>query len=84
MQHPRSLKIISRMNRLISIQCTGKPAQFAFKLNISERSLFNYLAWMKSSGAPIKYSKCKESYIYTMEGSFVVGFYQSTHESHAA
>lgn len=84
MQHPRFLQILTRMDSLIRYQCTGKPSTFAGKLNISERSLFNYLAWMKSLGAPIRYSHSRESYIYMVEGSFLIGFVRSTMRVYAA
>lgn len=59
------LRIIIRINDLIVNEMTGSPKQLAAKLSISERTVFNYIAFMKKElNAPIKYSYQRISYIY--------------------
>lgn len=62
------------MDRLIRIKGTGTPQYFAKKLGISERTLYEYLSFMKDLGAPIEYNKFRESYYYTSEGGFNFNF----------
>lgn len=62
------------VDHLIRIRGTGSPKQLARRLGISERSLFEYLKFMKELGAPIKYSKNRQSYYYTEIGIFQIKF----------
>lgn len=68
------IKTIKRMDRLIHAQSTGTPEEFAKRLSISVRSIYNYISLMKELGAPIQYSRFYESYIYKMEGRFILEF----------
>ena len=68
------IKRIRRMDELISGKRTGAPADLARKLGISERSVFSYLKFMKELGAPITYSRLRESYSYKTEGQFTISF----------
>ncbi len=61
---------LKSMDRLIRIKGTGTPQYFAKKLGISERTLYEYLAYMKDLGAPIEYDKCRQSYYYKLQGGF--------------
>ncbi|MCO5237803.1 MAG: HTH domain-containing protein [Chitinophagaceae bacterium] len=61
---------LESIDRLIRIKGTGTPQCFAKKLGISERTLYEYLAYMKELGAPIEYNKFKGSYYYTEQGGF--------------
>jgi len=65
---------LRRMDLMIRSRSTGTPEEFARRLGISVRSLYNYLALMKETGAPIRYSRTKRTYIYTELGSFVISF----------
>ncbi len=59
------IRIIIRLHELLNGQITGSPKQLALKLGISERSVFNYISFMKSElNAPICYNSQKESYHY--------------------
>jgi hypothetical protein len=68
------LKLFEKIDFYISIKSTGKPNDFARKLKISERSLYKYLNDMKELGAPIEYSKLRNSYLYINTGNFHIGF----------
>lgn len=66
---------LSRIDYLIRIKGTGKPAQLAAKMGISERSIYEYLNLMKDLGAPIKFCHFRETYYYDEEGIFAVSFF---------
>ena len=68
------LNTLKRMDQLIRTKSTGNPADFAGRLSLSERSIYNYLSLLREMGAPVKYSRAEESYIYDDEGQFVIGF----------
>lgn len=65
------MKIIEQLERLktihhlIEIQKTGSPNEFADKIHVSKRQLFNILDDLKLLGAPIEYSTLRKSYIYS-------------------
>lgn len=59
---------------LIRSKSTGKPKEFAGKLNVSERSLYDVIQLMKGLGAPIAYCKQKKTYYYTEEGNLILHF----------
>lgn len=66
-----NIEIIIRIHELISIQSTGIPGKLAEKLGLSERSVYNYLGYMKKNmNAPIKYNPQKQSYYYYEEVKF--------------
>ena len=65
---------IETLDRLITIKGTGTPQQLANRLDISESSLYQYLAFMKRMGAPIAYCKYRCSYYYTDNGNFTIKF----------
>lgn len=53
-----------RIHRLIRSESTGSPSQFARKLGISRRQLYNLLDEFKDFGAEIKYDRSKRSFYY--------------------
>lgn len=65
---------IKTIDKLVQAMKTGRPRELAAKLHLSERATFDYIKTMKAMGAPIKYSHGRRSYIYTMAGSFKIGF----------
>jgi predicted DNA-binding transcriptional regulator YafY len=67
---------LQTIDRLIRIKGTGPPRQLARKLGISERSLYDLLDFMKEMGAPISYSKERQTYFYEESGGFELGFRQ--------
>jgi predicted DNA-binding transcriptional regulator YafY len=66
---------LSRLDHLIRIKGTGTPAQLAERLNLSERSIYDYINFMKGLGCPIKFDSHRESYFYEEEGYFVIAFF---------
>ncbi len=65
------IRIIIRIDALISRQMTGSPKKMASKLGITERTVYNYIAFMKHElHAPIVYDYQKLSYVYSEEWDF--------------
>lgn len=61
-----NIRVVIRIHEMISLENTGKPCDLADLLNVSERTVYNYIAFMKEElKAPINYSPVKESYYYT-------------------
>jgi len=69
---------LSRIDHLIRIKGTGTPAQLAERLHVSERSIYDYINFMKNMGCPIKFDSFRESYYYEEEGFFIIAFYTKT------
>ncbi|MCW3467988.1 HTH domain-containing protein [Chitinophaga sp. PC15] len=70
----RYFERLQTIDYLIRIKGTGKPAQLAKRLRISERTLYEFLKMMKELGAPIEYDRYKESYYYSEKGGFNIRF----------
>ena len=68
------LERIKRIHDLIRFKRTGKPEQFARKIGLSRRALFNELKELKALGAPISYCNYRESYQYIHPVEFRIGF----------
>lgn len=65
---------IERIDQLIRHKSTGSPKQLAQKLNVSERLIYRIISYMREMGAPISYCSHNQSYIYTSEVMFDIGF----------
>lgn len=62
------IKQIERINiihKLISVEQTGTPLQFAKKLKLSKSQMYNVLDTFKDFNAPVKYCKKRESFYYS-------------------
>jgi hypothetical protein len=65
------IRIIIRLNDLIMNEQTGSPRILASKLGITERSVYNYIAFMKREmKAPILYNSQRLSYVYNSDCDF--------------
>ncbi|MDF1570022.1 MAG: hypothetical protein P1P82_00175 [Bacteroidales bacterium] len=71
-----TIEILKRMDQMIRTKSTGAPGDFAGRLYVSERSMYNYIGLMKALGAPIRYSRTERSYVYEEAGRFVIEFKQ--------
>jgi len=67
------------LNTLIRKKSTGSPEQLAKKLQVSERTIFQYVEILRSLGAEIKYSRVKQSYYYARDGTFDFQFKRYEH-----
>lgn len=62
------IRIIIKINELIHTERTGSPNDLANKLELSIRTVYNYLEFMKTElNAPIQYNNSKKSYCYEGE-----------------
>ncbi len=62
------IRIIIKIHELIEVERTGSPKNFAGKISVSERTIYNYLEFMKTElQAPIIYNSFKQSYCYYRE-----------------
>lgn len=62
------IRVIIRLHELIVTKKTGAPKELAKKLELSDRSLHYYIAFMKNEMmAPIVYDSKMETYWYEME-----------------
>ena len=65
------IRIIIRLNDLIMNEQTGSPRILASKLGITERSVYNYIAFMRREmKAPILYNSQRLSYVYNSDCDF--------------
>ena len=69
MKHLKYLRRYQKMHKLIMNERTGSAAEFAFKLGISRRMLFEYLDDMRDMGMEIRYSRRRRTY-YTDTENF--------------
>jgi hypothetical protein len=62
------VRILIRIDEQIKTKQTGTPKQLAQKLEISERSVHYYIAFMRNElKAPIIYDNINETYLYETE-----------------
>jgi len=65
------IRKIIRIHVLILEERTGNPKELAIKFGVSERSIYNYISFMKGElNAPIIYDGLKESYCYEIPCEF--------------
>lgn len=59
------IRIIKKIHSKILTESTGNPKIFAMKLNVSERTIYNYINFMRNElKAPIIYNRAKGTYLY--------------------
>ena len=63
-----------RIDEIIQNKSSGTPAQLAARLDISESTLYEFIAVMKELGAPILYDKSAQRYYYKEDGHFNISF----------
>jgi hypothetical protein len=65
---------MQKMSKMIEQRCTGSPCEFAEKMHMTKRSLFNALVSLREMvgkhNIHIIFSKQIHSYIYDQPGSF--------------
>lgn len=60
-----SIQFIKYIHEKILIEGTGTPKELSVALNISERTVYNYIKYMRSDlNAPITYNRTKCTYLY--------------------
>jgi predicted DNA-binding transcriptional regulator YafY len=71
------LERLKRIEKLIQLQATGSPKQFARKLGISESTLYEDLNILKEMGGDIAYSRSLLSYCFKTKAKLQIGFSHS-------
>ena len=74
------LERIARLDQLIRLKATGKPADLAKRLGISERSVYELLNEMRHLGAQIEFNAGLNSYCYVQNVRFQYGFVGYSHK----
>jgi predicted DNA-binding transcriptional regulator YafY len=69
-----SILRIQQIDNLIKRKGTGSPDDFAARLQISRRCLYDYINKMRDWGAPIEYDLFRQTYYYREEGKFTIAF----------
>jgi len=67
------IKYINRLEYihfLIKTKSTGNPEQLAEKMEVSKRTVYEYLRALEYLGAEIRYNTQLESYTYESSGDF--------------
>jgi len=59
------IRIIIKLHEFVRTEQTGTPKELAYRLEISIRTLYNYLSFMKTElNAPLLYNTTKGTYCY--------------------
>jgi transcriptional antiterminator len=59
------IRIIKKIHEFIMKEQTGSPKELSNKLGVSERTIYNYISYMKVElNAPIIYDNQKGNYMY--------------------
>ncbi len=72
MKFLEQIQQLERLDQLIRLKATGSPKDLAEKLEVSERSVYNFMEVMRCLGADIKYCSQRNSYCY--ESKFLFKF----------
>ena len=70
----RYIDRLRRMDLLIRTRSTGSAHELATRMGLCERTIYEYLNDLKELGAPVSWSPCDNSYVYTMNGKFCFSF----------
>jgi len=62
------IRIIKKLHEYIITERTGSPKELAYKLGVSERTVYSYISYMKTEmNAPIQFDNQKVNYFYERE-----------------
>jgi len=62
------IRIIKKLHEYIITERTGSPKELANKLEVSERTVYSYISYMKTEmNAPIIFDNQKGNYLYERE-----------------
>ncbi len=68
----KNIKRLEYANHLIKNRATGDLSSFARKMNLSKRSMADFLSQMKELGAHIKYNRNNKCYYYEESGEMSI------------
>jgi len=72
---------VDKIDSLIRAGNTGSPKDLAKKMRLSLRCVYNYIALMRSRGAPIEYNRKLKTFYYCIDGKFLFGFVNETEDN---
>jgi predicted DNA-binding transcriptional regulator YafY len=68
----KQLECLRKIHKLIRNENTGTPLEFAIKLHLSQRQLYNLLEKLKEMEAPIQYCRKSATYYYNDDFDLLV------------
>jgi len=68
----KQLERLQKAHKLILQENTGTPNEFANKLGICRRQLYNILEYLKENDAPLQYSRKINTYYYSYNFDLLV------------
>lgn len=60
----KTLERLQQAHELIKSECTGSPKEFASRLKVSERTIYNIIDQLKDLDAEIKYDRARKTYLF--------------------
>ena len=60
----KTLERLQRIHTLIQQECTGSPCELASKMNLSERSIYYLMDYLRDFEADIAYDRGRKTYYY--------------------
>jgi len=67
-----TIERLERIHKLIQRKATGTPEEFAEKLHLGKRQMYNILDEFKGYGADIKYSRMRCTFYYNNDFEVIV------------
>jgi len=68
--HIKAIRRLHKMHELILQEKTGTPDEFATRIQVSRRQLYNILEHLNDHGASIRYSRARKTFYYGNKGVF--------------
>jgi len=68
----KQLERLRKAHKLIRQENTGTPKEFAIKLHISERQIYNILEQLKDMDAPLLFNRKANTYYYSYDFDLLV------------
>ena len=65
---------LNRMHTLIKFRRTGTPDEFANRIGVSRSQMFKLLSQLRDLGAPIYFSKLRQTYAYRRSVELRLGY----------
>lgn len=56
-------KLVERVKDLAVKKATGTPKQLADKLNVSERSIYRIIQYLRDCGTKLNYCRARQTYV---------------------
>ncbi|EAR15690.1 MULTISPECIES: DNA-binding protein [Robiginitalea] len=74
MKNIKHIERLQRLHNLIKMECTGSPSEVAFRLGISERTVYYLIEQLKDYEAKIGYDRSRKTYFYKDDFVLEVNF----------